>query len=155
MIIIGYPGIGKTTLSIKNNRFIDLESSLFTVNGDKIDNWYLVYCNIAKDISRQGNDVFVSCHEDVVKTLELMKDVEGDSLNVIAILPEYNQDMMDKWIVKLKDRYEDTKLDKHKRAYDFVKSNYGPSILSILKRNIPCVMVTSLDYDLEYIIERI
>lgn len=153
MIIIGYPGIGKSTLARKSRRYVDLESSLFMVNGKRVDDWYLVYCNIAKDISRQGNDVFVSSHEDVVRTLELMSSVE-DNLEVLSIVPEYSVDMMDKWILRLKNRYEETQMEKDRRSYEYVKDNYQTSILSILRRNIHCEMINDLHYSLEAIIER-
>ena len=153
MIIIGYPGIGKTTLARKSRRYVDLESSLFMVNGKRVDDWYILYCNIAKDISRQGNDVFVSSHEDVVRTLELMSSV-GDNLEVLSIVPEYSVDMMDKWVLRLKNRYEETQMEKDRRSYEYVKDNYQTSILSILRRNIYCEMINDLHYSLEAIIER-
>lgn len=73
MIIFGYPGIGKSTL-VKESyltglRVIDLESSNFFVDGQRPDNWAEIYCNIAKDLSRQNYIVLVSTHKAVREAL--------------------------------------------------------------------------------------
>ena len=52
MIIIGYQGIGKSTLAGKDNKFIDLESGNFWVNGERVENWYIPYCQIAEHLSK-------------------------------------------------------------------------------------------------------
>lgn len=53
MIFIGYQGIGKSTLA-GYNRYIDLESGNFWINGKRDENWYIPYCNIAEHLSEQG-----------------------------------------------------------------------------------------------------
>ena len=63
MVIVGYQGIGKSTLAKNRNGFIDLESSNFFVNGERSPDWYIPYCEIALDLSKQGYDVFVSSHK--------------------------------------------------------------------------------------------
>ena len=67
MIVIGYQGIGKSTLANKDLRFIDLESGNFWVDGKRADDWYKPYCQIAEHLSRQGYIVFTSSHEVVRK----------------------------------------------------------------------------------------
>lgn len=47
MIIIGYPGIGKSTLGGQND-VIDLDSSNFWNNGKRPDDWYVYYCKVAR-----------------------------------------------------------------------------------------------------------
>ena len=74
MIIIGYQGIGKSTLAKNDLRYIDLESSNFFVNGKRDENWYIIYCSIAEHLSQQGYRVFVSSHEVVRKQLENSKE---------------------------------------------------------------------------------
>ena len=59
MIVIGYQGVGKSTLAGKDYRFIDLESGCFWVdgpNGERVraDDWYKAYCQVAVDLSDQG-----------------------------------------------------------------------------------------------------
>ena len=60
MIIIGYPGIGKSTLSTTNEQYVDMESSRFIFNGVRPVRWAYFYARMAEDISRQGYRVFVS-----------------------------------------------------------------------------------------------
>ena len=62
MIVIGYQGIGKSSLAGKNN-CIDLESGNFWVDGKRSDDWYKIYCNIALHLHRQGFTVFTSSHQ--------------------------------------------------------------------------------------------
>ena len=63
MIIIGFPGIGKSTVSKTNDKYIDLESSCFDKDANKL--WYKDYCKTAIDLSNQGYVVFVSSHDKV------------------------------------------------------------------------------------------
>ena len=51
MIVIGYQGIGKSSLAGRNNIFIDLESGNFWVDGKRADDWYKPYCQIAEHLS--------------------------------------------------------------------------------------------------------
>jgi len=71
MIILGYPGIGKSFLAQSPVIFhvrdyqgsfgvIDLESSNFVVDGKKIENWEIPYCKIALELSEYGHIVFIS-----------------------------------------------------------------------------------------------
>ena len=111
MIVIGYQGIGKSTLSNKDLRFVDLESGNFWVDGKRSDDWYKVYCNIAVHLSQQGYDVFVSSHEVVRKELAKSNEI------VVIICPAVS--LKDEWIEKLKTRWEQSQLDKDYKAYHF------------------------------------
>ena len=61
MIIIGFPGVGKSSVanpthtSKRFTGYIDLESNNFP----KTDGWEDTYCKVALDLSQQGYDVFV------------------------------------------------------------------------------------------------
>lgn len=125
-IIIGYPCIGKSTCSKMNKDFIDLESSNFVINGAKSPDWYKIYCNIAIDLASNHN-VFISSHADVRNYMKTMS--ENIRSSVIVIYPALS--LKDKWIKKLKDRYEDSNLDKDKRAYDFIAEHYDETILEL------------------------
>lgn len=48
MIVVGYPGIGKSTLCQHRENCIDLESSCFDKSNK---NWYKDYCNVAVDFT--------------------------------------------------------------------------------------------------------
>ena len=81
MIVIGYPGIGKSTLANRGHRYIDLESNCFYIDGERDSRWFVPYCNIAEDLSRHGYIVFVSSHESVREHLR------GSSENVVLAYP--------------------------------------------------------------------
>ena len=95
MIIIGYQGIGKSTLAGPHLGYIDIESSNFKVDGMKIEGWQKIYCNIAKHLSRQGFKVFVSSH------IEVRKELRDCNEEVVIIYP--NLELKDEWIDKLLD----------------------------------------------------
>ena len=93
MIVIGYQGIGKSTLAARNLKYIDLESSNFwfddpeTKQRVRHSNWYEMYFNVAEDLSRQGYVVFVSYDLKFqgidtpapgLSELYVMKDKNGD-----------------------------------------------------------------------------
>jgi ABC-type cobalamin/Fe3+-siderophores transport system ATPase subunit len=63
MIVVGYQGIGKSSMAKNNADVIDLESGNFWVDGKRIDDWYKIYANIAKHLSDQGKIVFTSSHK--------------------------------------------------------------------------------------------
>ena len=144
MIISGYQGIGKSTLAGKNN-CIDLESGNFWVDGKRADDWYKPYCQIANHLSQQGYTVFVSSHEVVRKELEKSKEP------VYVIFPAI--DLKDKWIKKLEDRYNNTKLDKDYRALMNAKDRYKENITELMRGNLKFYEITRINYHLDDIID--
>lgn len=141
MIYIGYPGIGKSTLGGSNN-CIDLESSNFTVDNHRPDDRYIMYCNIAKDLSNQGYRVFVSSHNDVINYL---KDIDSSA---VIIAP--NIILKDEWTEKLRLRYEETKSDKNLRAYERARDHYEDDIVALFMNNyLNKIFINSMDYDLK------
>ena len=115
MIIIGYQGIGKSTLAGKNN-CIDLESGNFWHNGARPYDWYVYYCQIAEHLSQQGYTVFVSSHE-VVRNL--LKKHSKEALFVVCPAIE----LKEAWIDKLKKRFESSKLEKDFKVIILSNSN--------------------------------
>ena len=144
MIISGYQGIGKSSLAGKNN-CIDLESGNFWVDGERADDWYKVYCQIANHLSQQGYVVFVSSHEVVRKELEKSKE------QVFVIFPAI--DLKDQWIAKLQNRYDKTKLDKDYRALMNAKDRYKENITELMRGNLKFYEITKMTYQLESIID--
>lgn len=150
MIIIGYPGIGKSTLARKKSNCIDLESSNFAVNGEKVKNWDDVYVNVAKDLSGQGYTVFVSSHGLVTSKLLNCEDVE-----VVTIFPSL--DLKDEWVEKLRERCDQTKLEKDVRAYIRARTFYEDDVnhlknLHIENPKIRTYEIQSMDYSLVKIV---
>ena len=75
MIIIGYQGIGKSTLAKNSLKYIDLESGNFWINGERDEQWYKPYCNIANHLSAQGYTVFTSSHKEVREELKNSNEI--------------------------------------------------------------------------------
>lgn len=125
MIIIGYPGIGKSTLAGRYKEYIDLESSHFNdVLGEKRSNWYIPYCRVAEDLSRQGYRVFVSCHKEVQEYFN--KSTEY----VMVIYPAV--ELKEQWLDKVKKRFENEPSIKNAKALESVKTHYNTHIKSLI-----------------------
>ena len=150
MIISGYQGIGKSTLAGAKGKYkcIDLESSNFWVNGERPENWYKIYCQIALSLSTQDYVVFVSSHKEVRDEL---KAIEKYYSPICVIYPSIN--LKDKWIEKLEKRYEETKSDKDYKALSYAKDHYKESIAEIMQGGLPYYEINSIDYRLVEIIE--
>ena len=147
MIIIGYQGIGKSTLANKNNKYIDLESGNFWHNGIRPENWYIYYCNIAEHLSKQGYNVFVSSHEVVRNRLKDSSEI------VICVYPSIL--LVDQWIKKLEQRYNQSHLKKDYKAWKNAENRYHENISELMMCGIPHIEIDSLDYDLKNLIESI
>lgn len=148
MIIIGYQGIGKSTIAGWNN-CIDLESgNFFNSDGTRNDNWFVYYCNIANHLSAQGYTVFVSSHAVVRQRLRKYSKEQ-----LYAIIPSVS--LKDEWIDKLKNRFNGSKLDKDMKAYLNAKDRYEYNLAEIKNDIKNTIIIKSMDYDLKEIISDI
>lgn len=146
MIIIGYQGIGKSTLASASWMYIDLESSLWRVDGVRSDTWYKEYCNVAEGLSKQGYIVFVSSHKEVRDRLKDSKQ------RVCVCYPAV--ELRDEWIDKLETRFFETRLDKDYRALGNAKDRYQENILELKNSGFNPIEITTMDYNLRSLIER-
>ena len=144
MIIIGYQGIGKSTLAKSKPGYIDLESGCFWYNGDRIKDWYIYYCQIAEHLSGQGNVVFVSSHKQVRDYLKESNE------RVICIYPSIL--LAEDWKLKLHHRYNLTKMNKDYKAWMNAEKNYNENISHLMLCGIPHIEINAMDYDLEKLI---
>lgn len=143
MIIIGYPGIGKSTLAVGNNKYIDLESSLFNDNeGKKPKYWYQTYCKIAEDLSTQGYIVFVSCHREVQDYLA--------ASNEIVALCYPALELKNQWFQKLLNRYMLYTSDKNLAALTTSLKYYNTHITALDKSGFIYKIVLE---DINYILD--
>lgn len=147
MIIIGYQGIGKSTISGVNN-CIDLESGMFYNNGKRPDNWFVYYCNIADDLSKQGYTVFVSSHAVVRQRLRKYSNEA-----IYAIIPSVS--LKDAWIEKLKDRFENSRLEKDMKAYLNAKDRYEYNLAEIRNDCNNVYVIKDMNYNLNDIVNEI
>ncbi len=153
MIVIGYPGIGKTTISKSRNNTIELESSLFKdPDGYRQDDWYKYYCNLAVDLSYQGNTVLISSHSDVVSYL-LLVSTEPLAF-VVPMLSAH-----DWWIHKLKSQLDNDPFNKNYTAYNRVNKMYFNDISDLIRivSSTTCLYwcIDNPDYDLDEIISQL
>ena len=144
-IIIGYPGIGKSTYCSKqvDYNFIDLESSNFH-EGKEPEKWYCFYTRVAEDLASQGFNVFVSSHYNVVQALKM--NINNPDIPVYVVCPSL--ELEKEWIEKLRNRYLSSGLEKDKRSYERAKSNYVDDINGLLDCRFPVILIESIDYDI-------
>ena len=146
MIIIGYQGIGKSTLCKNNLKYIDLESSALKMFGRRPPNWYIPYCQIAIWLSQQGYVVFTSSHKEVRKYLI------GTDEYCIAIVP--SPQLKKEWVEKLKARYHESNSEKDLNAYMNAKTRYEENIQEIMDDEADTFVIDSMDYDLKHIVAK-
>lgn len=146
MIIIGYQGIGKSSLAGTEN-CIDLESGNFWIDGERSDEWYKPYCQIANHLSEQGYTVFVSSHEVVREELKNSKE------KVFIVMPD--ERLRDQWIERLWNRYGFTGLDKDYKAYANAKYRYAENIYELMHCGIPYYIIIDMKYSLRDIVIRL
>ena len=149
LIIVGYQGIGKSTVAKNVDGFIDFESSCFFVDGKRSEDWYIAYCQCAINIADQGYTVFVSSHKavrDYLSSLPLPKDV-----SIVTISPDIS--LKDDWILKLDTRYKATGLDKDFKAFANANVSYDSNVKDIQESSgFTHVIITNIKYDLQDII---
>ena len=142
MIVIGYQGIGKSSLAGRDHKYIDLESGNFWVDGKRADDWYKPYCQIAEHLSQQGYIVFTSSHEVVRNRLADSNEV------VVVVYPSLK--LKNLWIDKLENRYRETGLEKDYKALMNAKDRYDENIQELMDSHFNFKLELSKpDYDLE------
>ena len=127
MIVIGYIGIGKSTLAMNQTGYIDLDSSTFMFNNKRCDNWVTYYCQVAESLSKQG--YVVSCHFDVIEYFKKSDE------RAIIIHPSIQNEL--EWKKKVKDRYENSKTDKDYKAWIRCLNMFKPDIAYLMTCGIP------------------
>lgn len=142
MIVIGYQGIGKSTLAGRDNKYIDLESGNFWVDGTRAHDWYKPYCQIAEHLSKQGYIVFTSSHKVVRQQLAQSSEV------VVLVYPA--PELRDMWLDKLENRYRYTGSEKDYKALMNAKDSYLENVQELNNSDIPYkIALSKVDYDLE------
>ena len=91
MIIIGYPGVGKSYAARGSYKVIDLDSVLQS-GEERYGNWYLWCANIAVKLSKMGYVVCVSSHKDICFHLTETHE------NVVVAYPIVSKEIWVKWL---------------------------------------------------------
>ena len=123
MIVIGYQGIGKSTVTKQLDNCLDLESSMMKINGQCEEDWFIPYGQIALDLSRQENIVFTASHRIF---LEWLKENRKEDDRILCIIPSLK--LKDLWIEKLEARWKQTNLIKDKLAFQNAEECYDANI---------------------------
>lgn len=154
MIIVGFPGIGKTSVcqnSYQGNGFIDLDSSSFDLT--KPDG-IRCYVNIAETLSDQGYHVFISSHEAVRRRLkEIYLNKKNDPryrIPMIVGLVYPVLDLKNIWCRKLSERVLNDPSDKNVRAFIKCVREYDNMITGLERESEPFMKmpIKSIDYEL-------
>lgn len=146
MIVIGYQGIGKSTICKDNPRYIDFESSALKMFGRRPPGWEMPYCQMAVSLSKQGYVVFTSSHKEVRKLL-----TESDEY-CVAIVPSV---LLEKqWRAKLRTRYEESRLEKDRLAYLNAQDRYKENITEIMEDVEDTFVIDRIDYNLKRIVAK-
>lgn len=148
LIVIGYQGIGKSTLAKSDPRFVDLESSNFFNGNDRIDDWYVYYCQIAMHLAAQGKIVLVSSHEVVRK--QLGATPVNRNVEIVTCTPSLLLEA--DWVEKLRRRHDETHLVKDFKAYMNAANNYHNNIRDIAMDVFPNIEIKHMNYDLAKLI---
>lgn len=143
MIYVGYQGIGKSSISGKNN-CIDLESGNFWVDDKRVDEWYKIYVNIAEHLSNQGYKVFMSSHK------VIREELTNRGIEFIAICPSLK--LKEQWINRLQERFDMTKSTKDFKALKNAEEMYEENIKDLAsERNT--IIIADINYDLNDLIK--
>lgn len=143
-IVIGYPGIGKSTLARNRFSYVDLESTNF-IKEDP--NWYISYCDTAYDLAQSGYCVFISAHKKVqdyicrrVKNSTTVRLYECSPASYLKY----------RWIEKLRDRCLDSGSIKDTQAYRRVQDHFCEDVTSMQHMDVNHIILTDMNYDLHF-----
>ena len=145
MIVIGYQGIGKSTLAGKNN-CIDLESGNFWVDGNRNHDWYKAYCQIAVHLHRQGFIVMTSSHEVVREYFKEIMTSEDRNATFVCYPDLW---LKNAWINKLEERYQATRLDKDFKAWKNAEARFSDNINELMTSGFKSIVLETMRYNLE------
>lgn len=128
MIIVGFPGVGKTSVCAGRNWYVDMESSDYR----KYDGWQVGYVDAAARISRVGATVFTSSHKEVRDELARRQP----EVTVCEVFPAPSAEMEKLWIKRLGDRLEKDPSAKNLAAYLHVRAHYMEAVNDMMSDEI-------------------
>ena len=145
LVIISYPGIGKTSFAGKDNCIV-LESGHFWVGDRKDEDWAIVYAKLALDLASQGYTVFVNSQKEVreaFKTLQIPENVG----KIVIFCPDHRY--KNEWIEKVENRFKTSRRNKDYKSWQRVLNHFDEDIFDLINDNdFPVYQPAYLDYDL-------
>lgn len=142
MIVVGYPGIGKSTLSKESIKYVDFDSSRMIKN----KGWEEDYVNEVIKLSKQGHIVFVSAHKSVRDILK------NSTEKVLVVYPSLC--LHDMWIDALRKRYINTRDEADYRALQRCVSNYCEDILELDESPFIKIKIETVPFNLRVALEK-
>ena len=161
-IIVGYPGIGKSSIAaLHPSIIIDLESSNFHsadpafVSLKPENTWEFSYVLEAEKWCKEGFMVFISSHNKVIDFL-LAERSFLQNFQIFLIYPSIY--LESEWVTKLRTRCltEKTEREKNKRAWERAETQYYDDIKhleEVGKKFDDVIEIRRMDYNLEDIIK--
>ena len=147
-LIFGFPGVGKSVAASINHSCIDLESSHF-----KNDTQFPCrYCEVAYELSMQGNCVFMSTHQAVRDFIcnNYLNQLLAYNVKVCILCPDIS--LKNDWIKRLYNRYIKQPSSKNQRAYENVKNNFDQYVQELNDyahtHQLELINIKELDYNL-------
>lgn len=144
MIILGFPGIGKTTAAKKSWRVIDLDDLYSKLASEPL-------CSIvpyaAKSLSDQGYDVLVPWDE------FCQRDFEANGISATIIFPAMSLYM--DWVDRLYERQIKSGSTKDYDIWRYVRWKYSEMIVTIEKSTLDKLKIATMKYDLLTLIEHL
>ena len=127
MIVLGYSGIGRTTLCEKHPgfKYVDLDSWSFRAGSSDVSLWVKTYVMVATSLSVQGYIVFLDALESVCDALLNSGEV------VLLICPSL--ELKSQWVKKLESRYHDSRSYDDYHAWIDADKNYEAHITKLLE----------------------
>ena len=129
LIILGYPGVGKSSAADPAEGIIDFESSLFKENGtSRNDDWCLTYVRQAISLANQGFIPLLSSHKEVRKALVDYAKERGDNY-VVTIAPV--RWLRSAWLDRLEKRYAEDQASKNYAALVNAQDHFDEDVVSM------------------------
>ena len=153
LVIIGYPGIGKTSASNPSEGIIDFESSFFRENGiSRNEDWHITYVRQAIDLANQGYIPLLSSHKVVRDDNNLIEYSRQKNNRVVTIAPM--PDLQEKWLKRLKDRYNYNPSSANYASYTRATNHFEEDVIDMSsEKYFSHIYINDLGYyDLERII---
>lgn len=143
MIILGFPGIGKTYAAERSWRMIDLDEWYSKIDWN-YESSPSLYTSLADHLNRQGYDVLIPLDE------WNLKDLERARMNATIIFP--SAELRDDWIERLRVRWEHSGSTKDYYICEWIRVHYKEMIDEIKQSQLKKLEIGTMDYDLYDII---